>query len=162
MRADSENSLEQVKPMQLVRFLVLFSALAGGGYLLYRSEPVRQLFESSSPRREHPLDFLDEVDEVLPQRTAPEKPPAVTRVAPPAAEPDPGPPAVPNEVVTSTLLGILKARGLAYGIALSVSDRQLLVEGEVDSPEKRRQILDILEKGRGRRSLQADRLVVKP
>jgi len=68
----------------------------------------------------------------------------------------------PNEVVRRVLLQILRARNLADGITLGANDKTVLVSGTVDTEEERRQILEILEKAREARSIDASELVVRP
>ncbi len=65
-----------------------------------------------------------------------------------------------NKELASTLLGILRARRLASGISLRVSDEVLGVVGRVDGEKTRQDILDVLEKGRGPRRLDSSLLTV--
>jgi len=69
-------------------------------------------------------------------------------------------PPLANDIFSSTILGILAARGLASGISLSVTDDAIEARGRVDDVETRRKILNVLEKARGHRSLDSSWLVV--
>lgn len=156
--------------------IIVLGTVAVGGYWLFQSEPVRSLFETGSQKKRDPLDFLDEPREIITPREEPKaesprrsRQPSPTPARPGSPRPiEPAdrrpstPPDVPNHQVTRVLLGILKAEGLAYGISLSVNDREVLVDGEVDSQEERKRIIQILDRGRGRRELKTDGLVVKP
>jgi hypothetical protein len=65
-----------------------------------------------------------------------------------------------NEETGRVLLQILAARKLAAGINLTVSDQTLTVVGTVPTAEARRQILDVLNRGRGPRKIISDELIV--
>ncbi len=155
--------------MRYLATLFFIALLATGGYYLYQSEAVSDLLGPPAEKPEDPLSFLTEGDPVISPKE-PEKPSRSRRRRPSAARPTAapvespavsGPPAVPNADVSSALLGILRARGLAYGISLSVTDDKVEVVGEVDSQDARQRILDVIEKGRGRRTLVADQLTVE-
>lgn len=67
----------------------------------------------------------------------------------------------PNDTVSRVLLQILAAKGLARGIALEVSDESIRIFGEVDSDDKRRKIIGLIEKGRESRRLDTTRLTIQ-
>lgn len=68
----------------------------------------------------------------------------------------------PNEQLSRVLLQILAARKLTQGISISVSDRILGVGGTVDSEQKKKDILEVLEKARESRIIDASDLLVRP
>jgi hypothetical protein len=68
----------------------------------------------------------------------------------------------PNETVSRVLMQVLAAKGLARGISLEVSDESIAIFGEVDSDDKRQRIINVVEKGREGRHLDASRLIVQP
>lgn len=150
-------------------FLMLF--LGGTAYILYHSSPkLRSLFV---PRQEveNPLAFLEELPPLSPQARNENTPPSPqvrtpeTIQLPPPAPAEPDRPSrvntVPNEEVARVLMQILQAKGLASGLTLAVSDEEIQVGGQVDSPEARESILRILEQGREARRLEATRLHVR-
>ena len=63
--------------------------------------------------------------------------------------------------MSRVLLQILAAKKLADGISLMVTDNSVVVAGTVDSDQKRKQILEIIEKGRETRRIDAINLVVR-
>ncbi len=65
-----------------------------------------------------------------------------------------------SQTLSSTILGILAARGLVSGVSLSVDEDHIEVRGIVTDAEKRREIMDVLNKARGHRSLDASLLFV--
>ncbi len=154
--------------------------LAWGAFRLYQDPRVQQLFREPRPRPASgsvPAAGKSSVPpevRISPKRRAknsprpatassPASPPGEEMAANHAAEPEVVPAAVntvDNNVVTRVILQILAARDLAYGIALSTSDQVIVVEGVVDSMEKRNQILAVLEKAREARRIDAERLTV--
>lgn len=68
---------------------------------------------------------------------------------------------IDNKTVERVLLQILAAKRLSDGVTLSVTDESVRVEGAVASEESRRQILDIIEKGREARRIDAKDLLVR-
>jgi hypothetical protein len=88
------------------------------------------------------------------------KPKDASDAAEAPAEPPTAMNTVDNQVVSRVVLQILAAKNLAYGVSLSTSDEVIVVEGIVDSVEKRKQILAIIEKARETRRIDADRLIV--
>ncbi len=142
--------------------------LALGGYWLWQDPRVRDLFRPIPPASERP-------------RPAPSRPPAKEspraggaetetpaetgqeRVAPQRSETEIREVAqAPNEQVSRVLMQILAARRLSDGISLGVSDEKIVVSGEVDSEEKRRQVLSILDRGREARRVDDSGLSVRP
>ncbi len=135
--------------------LLVVVGLVWGGYRQYQDPRVRGLF-GPAPKRKAP---------------APERPvqdsggePGLPRQAEPPRESKRRPvraaPPLSNSTLPSTILGILAAKGLAYGISLSVTNDTIEIRGRVDDGEKRREILNVLEKSRGHRSLDSSWLVV--
>ena len=117
--------------MRVFVTLVLAALLVAGGYFLYTSPRIQELLQPSPEKSEDPLKFLkEEPAGSSPRRERPRR--SRQRSSPPShsEEPPPAPetvsePAVPNPEVASVLLGILRARGLAQGITLGVSDEVL-------------------------------------
>jgi hypothetical protein len=132
---------------------------------------IRTLFSSSSVRKD-PLAFLRDVKVPDPPPVA-EKPvsgvPPPTQAPagppPPAGAPTAEPPAsaykqVPNPEVARVLMQVLRARKLAGGISLSVSDTEIAVHGSVPSQEHLDKIRAILEMGREARKLDLSRVQI--
>ena len=67
-----------------------------------------------------------------------------------------------NDVVTRVVLQVLASRKLVYGVAISTSDTAIIVDGIVDSEEKRQQILAIVDKAREARRVDSRQLIVEP
>lgn len=152
-----------------------FLALIVAGAVLFRwsgcwEDPrVRSLFGSDrSDRTERPLRFLEDLPApVQPpeqpigrQRSAPSR---ETRPSPVRQRPEtaPGTNQVPNAVVARTLLQILRAKGLASGISLAVTDGEVQVYGTVPSEERLREILAVLEQGRETRRINTDGVTIE-
>ena len=68
---------------------------------------------------------------------------------------------VPNEQLRKVLMQIFAAKKLAEGVSLSVTDDEVSLAGEVASAEERKQILDIVDKGREARRIDGQYLKVK-
>jgi hypothetical protein len=82
--------------------------------------------------------------------------------ADPAAEvPPAGRNQVDNRTVERVLLQILAAKNLAAGVTIGVTDEFVRVAGTVGSEESRRQNLDIIERGREARQIDAKDLMVR-
>ncbi len=156
--------------------LFLIVGTVAAGYFLLQTPQGQKLLRSRPERTEDPLAFLEEKSKSFPYKepdqpadakTEPQLPsrPASQARLPETGTEKTGPmasqPAVPNEEVSRVLFGILRARNLASGISLSVSNDTLGVIGAVDSMDKKRQIIEILEKGRGIRRLDASLLEVQ-
>jgi len=158
-------------------FLPIAIILTAVAAFLYRDPQVRGLFQSGIKPP------LASVIEPAKKRSAPvEKPRKSTRatkvpvrtVQPPTPaeevreEPaiDPAPVAlenqVPNSILSLTLLRILMAKDLGDGISVSVTDQKLLIAGFAGTEEKRRQILEVAEKARENRKIDASHLIVRP
>lgn len=132
---------------------------------------IRALF-SSSPAKKDPLAFLRDVTvpDPLPAQETPvsgdHRPTQPTDAPPPASgKPAPEPAAVasnqmPNPEVARVLIQVLRARKLASGISLSVSDTEIAVHGSVPSQEHLDQIMAILEKGREARRVDLTRVQI--
>ncbi len=135
---------------------------------VYRDPRVQDLFRSA-PRAAstkktiaHPVTRPS--NDRRPRPEASPAPPATEKSRPPLQDTD----AVsrranqtPNETVGRVLLQILAAKGLSRGISLEVSDESVGIFGEVDSDEKRKMILSLIDKGRESRRLDATGLTVQ-
>ena len=154
-------------------FLVGAIFLAGLYFLAQRPE-IRGLFEERKTQGD-PLAFLEDLPE-LSQKTKPENPASRKKqrmegqnsstlsAGVPMEESGPSPEdynQVPNEELRRVLLQILAAKKLVEGISLSVTDRHVTVTGEVESSEKKKQILDVIEKGREARSIDTTDLLIR-
>ncbi len=157
-----------------MRRALIVCGLALGAALLavaaWREPRIRALFTTAPPRKD-PLAFLRDVK-------IPDPPPARETKAPgppPAGGPAPqqmqsrsvapsqAPAAanqVPNPEVGRVLMQILKARKLADGLSLGVSDTEIVVHGTVPSKEHLQKIVEILEKGREARSIDLSQVQV--
>jgi len=154
---------------------VLVLLIVAGGYLALQQPEIRTLF-TDTEKAENPLDFLDDLPEVNSRPVVKKShsrqstplfagaPAATTdaRSDESAEEPD----AVKTDSLSNIqtariLIQILKAKDLVSGISLNVSDDAVEVFGEVDSRERKQDILAILEKGRGARELRSDQLRIR-
>jgi len=153
--------------MRAIVGLLLVAGLAVGAYYLWSSPQVRELFQPAGTSDEDPLAFLKEERSDLrsESRRAAKTggrglatTPGVVKEAP-SASPE-TPPLESNQQIARTLIGILKAKGLASEISLSVTDSQVTVHGEVESKEKKEQILEVLNLGRGSRVLDHRQLTI--
>lgn len=66
---------------------------------------------------------------------------------------------VPNEEVSRTVLQILAARKLADGISLSVTDREIILYGQVRSESDLSKIVEILERARESRRIHLEHVI---
>ncbi len=159
--------------MRYVWAIMAVLILGAVGYYVYNLPEVNVLFQSEK-RPEEPLDFLENLPEPKIPEPAPRKPrkapepspkPAVAAPAPQKTPPEVAEPVgqnqVPNAVVARTLMQILAAKKLASGLSLSVTDTEIAIHGTVDSREKAREILDVIEKGREYRKINTDDLTVE-
>lgn len=152
--------------------LAIVLAVGVGGYALYQRPEIRELFQTSEPKRA-PLDFLENLPKVSPKPPAPKPPPrsqsreqdstasskAGAAETPPAAQSVRN--QVPNDEVAHVLLGILAAKKLGRYLSLTVTDDEIVVYGEVASDAEKRQIRDILDKGRETRRINLEHLTVR-
>lgn len=143
---------------------ILAAILVVGGYAFYRSPQGQEIF-TRPDREESPLEFLERLPEIEPMEPKPQRnrqDAAPERQSQDVAEPAaPYRNRVPNSEVASTVMQILAARGLASGVSVSASDTRVEVSGTVKSRADREQILDILEKAREARRIDAAALVVE-
>lgn len=171
---DSIPARVQITAMRGIVFVAgLAAILLWAGYTLWRDPRVQDLLRAPAAAggRAAPASSVGK------SKGAIEKQPAVARPdparprssAPPAPHKDvahqyEAPPAntIPNANLSRILLQILAARKLAQGISLSVSDQILSVGGTVDSEQKKRAIVEILEKARESRIIDASDLMVIP
>jgi len=143
--------------------LCLTVILLAGAAHLYRDPRVKQLFRSA-PRVARTVEHKRHVPEqsATPQPADRPADAGTQSTAAPADEPEGTPRSlVPNETVGRILLQVLAARGLSSGISLEVSDRAIRVYGEVESAEKRRTILAVINKGREARRVDGSGLVIR-
>jgi len=164
--------------MRLLVKLILIVVGLGAGYHVFQRSEIQELFKEST-RDGDPLAFLEDLPEIKPKPRS--ERPAVRRkprASLAQAEAAPGPDVaveieqsdtapeylnqVPNDQLRTVLMQILAAKKLAQGVSLSVSDSVISVTGEVDSAEKRQQILDIVDRGREARRLDRQFLAVSP
>lgn len=145
---------------------ILAVILLVGGYAFYRSPQGQEIF-TRPDRDENPLEFLENLPEIEPIEPRPESQRprrGPTAGQQPQDDAEPAAPyrnRVPNPEVASTVMQILAARGLASGVSISVSDTHVEVSGTVPSRTARKQILDVLEKAREARQIDAAALVVQ-
>ncbi len=136
----------------------------------WREPRIRALFTTTPPRKD-PLAFLRDVKIPDPppvrETEAPGPPPAGGPAPEQKQSPNAAPsqaPAVSNQVpnpeVGRVLMQVLKARKLADGISLGVSDTEIVVHGTVPSQEHLQKIVEILEKGREARSIDLSKVQV--
>jgi hypothetical protein len=69
---------------------------------------------------------------------------------------------VPNPILARTILQILRAKGLAEGISISVTDHRIVVAGFAKTEEARSQTLDVIEKARESRVVVASNFILQP
>ncbi len=141
--------------------LLIVGGLVWFGYRQYQDPRVRGLF-GPTPKRRPPAAALPARDSSEDSTFSSHRRNAKQERVPQGSKRQP-PQEVPplaNDTFSSTILGILAARGLASGISLSVTDDTIEARGKVDDVEKRREILNVLEKARGHRSLDSSWLVV--
>jgi hypothetical protein len=159
--------------------LAILVFLAWGAYRLYQEPRVQELFHEPEPKsisnpippaetepvRQKPATVRKARGiraEIVGAVPAPKR----LRAAAPSAEEQTEEPSaaqnrVANDVVSRVLLQILTAKKVADGISLVVTDNSVVVAGTVASDEKRKQILEIIEKGRETRRIDAINLVVR-
>lgn len=146
--------------------IVVLVALSG--HYLYRDRKLKDLSETGSKVRPSTSD---------PKRSTPSKVTASgisrrssprPRATPPNQETDeatlpkkPSPNQVPNRELARVLLQILAAQNLADGIWIGVTDEHVQVAGELDSEEKKRQLLKILNGGREARRIDTTGLIIR-
>lgn len=149
---------------------VIVILLGLGGYRLAQDSRVRELFDSSDAAgnvKPKPANS-GTVQRPSGAETKPASASAGARrkaaMRPPAAPARKNPPAPQNQIdngtVARVLLQILAAKKLDGGISLSVSDAYVSVSGTTDSEESRKKILEIIEKGREARKIDARGLIV--
>lgn len=121
--------------------------------------PVTNDLLFQEPEKGNPLGYLKNLPE--PRTPAPPAPSSTTGKAAPSLSENQGEPVeetvpsnqVSNGEVSRILLQILAARKLADGISLSVTDREIIVYGNVTSEEDLDRIVDILDRGRESRTI---------
>lgn len=161
----------------IVAVLIFF---AWGAYRVYQDPRIQDLFREPEPKSLSSPPPEPVATAPVPERPAPPRKPSEVQAGIVGARPGPEqareaahpveeeakePPAahnqVANDVVSRVLLQVLAAKKLEYGISIGVTDNSVTVAGTVDSEEKRKQILDIIEKGRETRRIDATNLVVR-
>lgn len=156
-----------------LKVLPVLLLIAAGGYYLSRDPRVRDLFVPVRPVQRHPLPpaavpEAADASHAAPHKPAPRpdpvRPQPEKKTEPAPAAPGQAPPTgntTENSVVARVLLQILFAKKLSSGVSLRVTDEIVEVTGEVDSPERRRAILEVIEGGREARRIEAKNLVVR-
>lgn len=144
--------------------LVAAAALA---LVAWQDPRVQSLF-APAVTKEDPLQFLRNIE--IPEtphasNESPRSSPGTTEsaAATPADPPLREAPAnqVANAEVASVLIQILKARKLAAGISLSVTDTEVAVYGTVAGRQQLDEIAAILEKGREARALNLSEITIR-
>jgi hypothetical protein len=152
-----------------VRFwsAILFIILLVGGIYVSQIPAVRALFVKTE-KTEDPLDFLNDLPEVNPRTPPDEKKTTKPRkyfageFEPDLGESGPVSDQSSNSETSKVLMQVFKAKGLAEGISLSVSDDTIQVIGTVKSEAEYTEVLSLLEKGRGARLVDSSEFKVKP
>lgn len=155
--------------MRVLRYALVILVLAGALYGIYRMPAVNVLFKPVE-KNDDPLGFLRDLPEPEP-RPVPEKSPSRKSGSAQASSTSNGASSepqtaelpenqVPNSEVSRILIQILKARGLADGISISVTDQDVLLYGKVDSQEILNQIVEIANKAREYRSVNAESVTI--
>ena len=155
---------------RLITGLFVALGLSAGVYYLWSTPRIQELFRPATTRREDPLAFLKEEAESVarPDIPTPEKPRKKQvvprekgRVTDTTSEQEVDMSSSERDhEVARTLIGILKAKGLADHISLSVTRSRLYVYGEVRSDEEKQRILEVLNLGRGDRKLDDSQFTV--
>ncbi len=157
--------------------LAVVILLGWGAYRLWQEPRVRELFGVSEARalpmknrlvvlRRGPAAGYAPVNPAPtppPNRGAapvPDLPAASGGVAETVEPPPAARNSVDNATVQRVLLQVLASKHLAYGVWLTVTDNAVRVGGIVASEEIRRSILDIIEKARESRQVDARELTV--
>ena len=160
--------------MQFLVKLVLIGATFAALYYVYQRPEIRELFRESA-RDEDPLGFLNDLPEITPKEKPDssaegEVPGMERKVESPsqpkleAERPESSPTyqnQVPNEELSRVLMQILAAKKLADGISVSVTDSEVSVAGRIGSQDQKKEILEIIEKGRESRRIDAEELRVQ-
>jgi len=162
--------------MRFLAKLILLAAILTGTYYVYQRPEIRGLFKESKPK-EDPLAFLEDLPKITPKpipdssrtrktprnlETGTSSEPEVETEVVEEAEPVPEyRNQVPNEQLQKVFMQILAAKKLTDGISLSVNDDHISVAGNVASSAQRNQILDVIDKGREARRIDAQHLKVK-
>lgn len=145
---------------------ILIIILLIGGIYVSQIPAVRTLFVETE-KTEDPLDFLNDLPEVNPRTPPAEKKSTKQRkYFAGDFEPDLGGSALvldqsSNSETSKVLMQVFKAKGLAEGISLSVSDETIQVIGTVKSEADYSEVLSLLEKGRGARLIDSSEFKVK-
>ena len=147
--------------------LVLLALIIVAALVLYRSPEVRELVAPRKQTRENPLDFLEREPPRRPAEQAPREVRPVSEKTPRQQPRQPSEAAqeqaeqLSSEELSRVLPQILAAQRLADGVSIVVDTETIAVGGEVDSEDKRRRILHILDSGRGARRVEAEGLTVR-
>jgi len=95
-----------------------------------------------------------------PRRPKKQRPLFAGEPAPEVEEIEPVQNQLSNEETSRIFMQIFRAKGLANGITLSISDDTIQVFGQVKSEAAKREILSLLDKGRGQRKIEDSNLIV--
>ena len=145
----------------------LGAAILVAAYAVYQRPEIQELFTEPAAGND-PLAFLENLPEITPEpqpkaerRPSAARSRALSTSAEDTEESEEYRNQIPNQQLARVLMQILGAKKLAAGVSLSVTDEKVSVVGEVDSEEQRRQILDIVDRGREARRVDGHLLKVK-
>ncbi len=153
-----------------LKWIVLAGLIGVGGFYVFNSPRVQEIVSSPSRPETSKVpksvpDLSTEEPRPRPRTKTPKKAIKVSKeVSPAPAEPSPSvrEGQLPNRDLSRVLMQILGAQKLTSGISIGVDDDQVSLFGEVDSEEKRRKIISIVNRGRGARRLDSSNLNVSP
>lgn len=154
--------------MRLTRIVACLAILTGITlfvYLQWGTELKGWL--EPAPQKADPLSFLKGLPEPPKKDPVPKRKPKQRELFVDTPQVDPHEEAeelaansVPNEEVAKVLMQILRAKKLADGISLGVSDTQVTISGSVKNREQFDQIVRTVDKGRENREINTSRLSV--
>jgi len=162
--------------MRFLVKLIAVAVIALVSYQVYERPEIQELFKESRTNGD-PLAFLEDLPEVKP-KVRPEKSPRTRKPSvlesevvtdadtEPALEEETETlpeyqNQVPNDELRKVLMQILAAKKLAGGISLAVTDQEITLAGDVASAEDRKEILDIVDRGRETRRINGRDLKVR-
>lgn len=156
--------------MRILRYSVAILTLGAVLFAVYQLPAVKVLFKPVE-KNEDPLAFLRDLPEPepreVPQRVSPREKEKIQRtdtVSERVVVDSTGTAVPRNQVANSevgrVLIQILKARRLADGISISVTDQEVLLYGKVDSQDELSEIIDILNKARETRTVNVESAVI--
>lgn len=154
--------------MRLTRIIACVAFLVGASLFVYRQWGSElQSWLEPPPQNSDPLKFLKGLPEPPKKDPVPKRKPRRQElfVDTPGIDPheegqEVAANSVPNEEVAKVLLQILRAKKLADGISLGVSDTEVTLSGLAKTQEQFEQIVRTVEKGRENRTINTSRLTV--